>query len=353
MVVVVVVARVVEVLLVVVRLFVVVVVATLVPLVDAVVVFDVSVVAAIDVMVDVVVVDVVALFVVVVVDAVNRDAVENSNKKPNVAMHTISTMRTTRNEENRTFIFRFATRGAADLPSSTMMLLSTVAGIYLCLAVAVAVEIWVIVLDSRTKEFDELVLRWRPLLPNVTFNKLPAVNLKTRGLGLCLSFLAALVFDKASARPTVIFESDARPFENVHYGRAFDERFDSFDIYFLGGHHVTPRSRRRRVVGWTPIRHLYGTYGTLIPSHARLRVTDLIREHCVAPRSAYAIDDLLSECLDAAIATPLLVDHPRLAFSETWKKKNFYPWAGSRHWWEFEDPRGFWNCSNHRIDKKN
>jgi hypothetical protein len=216
-----------------------------------------------------------------------------------------------------------------------------IVNIALCI---VDTDIWVIVLDSKQSEFADLVARWKPLLPNARFNRLPAVDLNVRGRGLCLSVLSALTYDeKSSRRPTVIFESDARPFANVHYNSTFDVQFDRFDVYFLGGHHVTPRDNRRtRVHGWTPIRQLWGTFGTVVASHARRRVIDLMRQHCLVQRNAYAIDDLLSECFDAAIATPLLVDHPRRAFSETWKRHNFFAWAGSRRWWEFEPGWHVW-----------
>jgi hypothetical protein len=214
-------------------------------------------------------------------------------------------------------------------------------------------EIWVVVLDSKQSEYADLVARWKPLLPNARFNRLPAVDLNARGRGLCLSFLSALTYDAKSSRPTVIFESDARPFANVQYNSTFDEQFDRFDVYFLGGHHVTPRDNRRtRVHGWTPIRQLWGTFGTVVASHARRRVIDLMRQHCLVERNAYAIDDLLSECFDAAIATPLLVDHPRRAFSETWKRHNFFAWAGSRRWWEFEQKSVLrqWNCTMLQVE---
>jgi hypothetical protein len=215
-----------------------------------------------------------------------------------------------------------------------------IVNIALCI---VDTEIWVVVLDSKQSEYADLVARWKPLLPNARFNRLPAVDLNARGRGLCLSFLSALTYDAKSSRPTVIFESDARPFANVQYNSTFDEQFDRFDVYFLGGHHIMPRGNPRN--RWTPVWQLWGTFGTVVASHARRRVIDLMRQHCLVERSAYVIDDLLSRCFHAAIATPLLVDHPKSAFSETWQTPDYFPWAGSRRWWEFEPGWHVWDCT--------
>jgi hypothetical protein len=212
-------------------------------------------------------------------------------------------------------------------------------------------KIWVIVLDARKHEFDVLVSRWQPLLPTVQFNRMPAVNLQIQGHGVCLSFLTVLTFDARSSKPTVIFESDARPFRKVKYDHMFDDRFNQFELYFLGGHHVLPVGDRQS--GWTPVRQLWGAYAIVVAAHARQRVIDVLREYCLAKRSLYSIDDLLSECFKSAIATPLLVDHPRSAFSETFRKQKHFPWAGWRRWWIFPQKpadRQF-NCQTFEVER--
>ena len=136
--------------------------------------------------------------------------------------------------------------------------------------------------------------------------------------------------------PSLLFEVDALPFAGVDYSALNLSALNEFDVYFLFGHNVGCARRCSLTLQqpWTEINFQWGTVSLLVPAARRLRVIEELRSYCLSERAFYAVDEFLSGCgLRVAIATPLLVDHPKFYWSTTHQKNDTYPHAGNRNWW--------------------
>ena len=213
-----------------------------------------------------------------------------------------------------------------------------------------AIDAWVVALDKQSALWDRFRAEWSRKWVALNARRFQAVKRETRGHGVCLSIRDALMRDEAAApqHPSLLFEVDALPFGDVDYDAVVGSDIASLQqhaIYFLGGHHVVPRGPFRGTVGdvvmpWTPIQYAYGCYGLLVPARSRAHVIDKLTPYCERSRVHYDVDVFLSECFDAVVATPLLVDHPRIAYSETWHRNATREWAGSREWWRTRGQKG-------------
>lgn len=201
----------------------------------------------------------------------------------------------------------------------------------------------VIVLDSQDAMFADFVSVWRHAWPQLAPHRYRAIkDTVCRGEGLCKSILAVLERDQLY-RPSAtsfVLEPDALPFPVVNYTALAWDTSDARDVYFLGGHHVVVAPSQPVTAYWTPVRFIYGTYAMIISSRGRRKILPRLASYCTQNTTMLSIDVFLSNCFDAVIATPLLVDHPREGYSETWARNKTWPWAGTRQWWRTAEPLG-------------
>jgi hypothetical protein len=208
------------------------------------------------------------------------------------------------------------------------------------LSVSVAFVTSVVTLiPSQEETYFEFERHWLTAWPSLRPRKFPAVRRGRRGEGCCLSMLEALKADEQMHRnaATLIFEVDALPFPDVNYTSFEHSAFEHHDIFFLFGHSVHCKQRCSLVLSkpWTEISFLWGTVSFLVPAERRLRVIAELEHYCLKQRQSYAVDEFLSNCgLQAVLATPLLVDHPRLTNSTTHGSVYRYDHAGDRLWWK-------------------
>ena len=211
----------------------------------------------------------------------------------------------------------------------------------------------VITLDSQADMYSDFERVWRSVWPTLQPRKFDAIKRSRRGEGCCLSIMTALADDeKSSSASSLLFEVDALPFQGVDYQSLSLASHDDFDVYFLFGHNVGCARRCSLVLQqpWTEINFQWGTVSLLVPGARRLRVIEELRAYCLSERPFYAVDEFLSGCgLRVAIATPLLVDHPKFYWSTTHQKNDTYPHAGIRSWWVVSSrlPKSTGECRSH------
>ena len=195
----------------------------------------------------------------------------------------------------------------------------------------------VLVLDSQLELYNEFVRLWR-IWPSLEPRRARAIPLEVRGHGQCHSLLAALRADERAApqNNSFIFEPDALPFPKVKYARLDAMQFHTHDVYFLGGHEIRCTPRCALTIPWTRVSAVFGTYGVVLSAHGRRKVLPKLTAYCEGERPHYAADVFLSACFDAVVATPLLVDHPREGYSNTWRINKTWAWAGERAWWQVQ-----------------
>lgn len=193
----------------------------------------------------------------------------------------------------------------------------------------------VIVLPSQQLLYAQFTKTWSSAWPDMTPNAAVGIEKHIRGHGVCLSLLNVLQNDLAANTtvPSAIFEPDALPFPNVNYSSISMHEFVVHDVYFLGGHNVF--TNQQPTTKWVGVLQIYGCYGMIISSHARRRVWKHLKSYCAEARMHYDIDVVLSRCFDSVVATPLLIDHPKMAFSETWRTTKVRNWASVPTWWNF------------------
>jgi hypothetical protein len=190
---------------------------------------------------------------------------------------------------------------------------------------------------SLFKSFKEAWYVWPELDAHM---HLATKNDVRRGEGLCWSLLAVLRADELQREtaPSLIFEPDALPFPGVNYSALPQLGIGARDIYFLGGHNAVIDNQTDRISAfWTKISFIYGTYGIALSPRGRWIILPRLEAYCNSSRSGLSIDIFLAACFDAVVATPLLVDHPREGYSETWKKNKTWTFAGNRKWWRIVD----------------
>lgn len=203
---------------------------------------------------------------------------------------------------------------------------------------ASAHQAFVIALDKQKALYASFVATWAPLWRSMSFERFPAVQSAVRGKGICRSILGALeTAQRRNVTDSVfIFEPDALPFTDVDYNACdWNALDDTYAVYFLGGHNIhaktAPNFDANRT-SWTPISGICGCYAMRISLRAMSTVVQKLRAYCLKEQRAYAVDTFLASCVNSAVATPLLVDHPRTSYSETWTRRRVDAWAGQRHW---------------------
>lgn len=198
---------------------------------------------------------------------------------------------------------------------------------------------FVITLERHTAKFNDFVARWKPLLTSIAFERFVATEQSVRGRGICLSILDVLhtAERRVITSPILLFEPDALPFADVAYATYNFSAANDYDVYFLGGHNIhlqyganLPHDQVEFT--WTPISVLSGCYGFIVSPRRRLALLEHLHQYCTRERKSYSVDVFLSHCARSVIATPLLVDHPRTSYSETWKRNRTDAWAGQRKW---------------------
>lgn len=202
-----------------------------------------------------------------------------------------------------------------------------------------ALRAYVITLDRQIPQYDKFIAKWAPLWPAAEFIKFNATESPIRGKGICASIIRALETADVNERnaPILIFEPDALPFSGVDYSIYDWTSLADYDIYFLGGHNIHLHTPPKEIavgneIAWIPVTALSGCYGFLVTARHRVAMIQKMHQYCDTPRRGYSVDIFLSHCINSAIATPLLVDHPRSGWSETHKLFRQDAWAGQRNW---------------------
>lgn len=207
---------------------------------------------------------------------------------------------------------------------------------------------YVISLPSEVDRLAKFTESWAKSAPSLTIKHVDGIRSEKIGLGLTRAYLNALdmaVADKAEL--AIFFEDDAKMFDDVKYPDDFNEilaRWSPDSSVLLFGAHHLEASPPDYVAKLTRVTKAFGTYAWAIRGQDIPTLRDVWARSIAIDKPKYGCDTAwwtLWETRPAAVATPLLVDHPPGVWSEHFGKfmtvdSAYDKWMGHRDWWSFE-----------------
>jgi len=169
----------------------------------------------------------------------------------------------------------------------------------------------------------------------------------TRGLGCTFSHIVAL--EKALEMDldlAVFMEEDAQPFDHLYIPPIFDKLLSNWKmdspVLFLGGHHIIKTSPVNISSGITYVRKCLGTYGYVVRKHFFREIATLLRMDIRRGGNKFSPDVVISMHVSSnktqcAVATPLIVDHPKGLYSVNWgTNRPISNWEGRKEWYKIK-----------------